>query len=271
MLAHRWRDTLTAHPKTRVVANVDDPLVVWAAGAAHEVTWVAGGAAWHSDAAACPECGSLLIRSATSWSCPGCGLARPEPTIEPRGNELRVAGTDYAYELALPGRANRGNLAIAVGARRRARRGSRAGTRGRGRRAPGLGPLRTPSTRQPRRDRAPRQESGRLGRDAQRDRRPPPRGPRHRCGRHQRARTRWSRPLVAVGRAVRAARGPQGDRDRASARPTSRSGSTTPGVEYRKDTRAPLLAAGAAEADPVVIAATYTNFLSISRELDRRG
>ena len=34
------------------------------------------------------------------------------------------------------------------------------------------------------------------------------------------------------------------------------------GVDYPKDTRAPLLAASAARDDPVVIAATYTNFLS---------
>ena len=41
------------------------------------------------------------------------------------------------------------------------------------------------------------------------------------------------------------------------------------GVDYRKDTRPPLLAARAAQHDPVVIAATYTNFLSLSRELAR--
>ena len=41
------------------------------------------------------------------------------------------------------------------------------------------------------------------------------------------------------------------------------------GVAYRKDTRAPLLAARSAHESPVVIAATYTNFLSLSRELDR--
>ena len=43
------------------------------------------------------------------------------------------------------------------------------------------------------------------------------------------------------------------------------------GVTYRKDTRDPLLAAMSAREDPVVIAATYTNFLTLSRELDRRG
>jgi UDP-N-acetylmuramyl tripeptide synthase len=41
------------------------------------------------------------------------------------------------------------------------------------------------------------------------------------------------------------------------------------GVAYHKDTRDPLLAARAAASSPVVIAATYTNFLAISRALER--
>ena len=43
------------------------------------------------------------------------------------------------------------------------------------------------------------------------------------------------------------------------------------GVTYTKDTRPPLLAASSATADPVVIAATYTNFLAVSRELARNA
>jgi len=43
------------------------------------------------------------------------------------------------------------------------------------------------------------------------------------------------------------------------------------GVSYTKDTRPPLIAAGSAREDPVVIAATYTNFLAVSRELARSG
>ena len=56
-----------AHRPSRrfaVVANADDPLVAWAASAASNVTWVAGGGEWHDDAAACPACGSLLDRDA---------------------------------------------------------------------------------------------------------------------------------------------------------------------------------------------------------------
>jgi UDP-N-acetylmuramyl tripeptide synthase len=270
MLAQRWHDTLTAHPKTRVVANVDDPLVVWAAAAAHEVTWVAGGAAWHSDAAACPACGALLTRSADAWSCPGCGLARPEPTIEPRDGELRVAGVDYPYEFALPGRANRGNLAIAVGAAA----------------ALGVSPERALAGAAD-----VREVSGRYAR--------------HRLGDHEvivllaKNPAGWVETLNVIddllpagrGTVVVAinARGPDG-RDpswlwdvpfeQLAGRRVIATGERATdlavrldhaGVGYRKDTRPPLVAAGAAEADPVVIAATYTNFLSISRELDRRG
>ena len=81
-----------------------------------QITWVAGGAEWHSDAAACPACGALLVRSETSWSCAACALARPEPTIAMHDTMLRVNGVDHPYELSLPGRANRGNIAMAVGA-----------------------------------------------------------------------------------------------------------------------------------------------------------
>jgi UDP-N-acetylmuramyl tripeptide synthase len=42
-------------------------------------------------------------------------------------------------------------------------------------------------------------------------------------------------------------------------------------VAYVKDTRDPLVAAQDAPENPVVIAATYTNFLAISRELADRG
>src|SRR5260221_3561174 len=116
MLAVRWHESLTAHPEVRVVANADDPLVAWAASAASKVTWVAAGGEWHADAAACPACGSLLQRDASSWSCAACGLHRPEPTVIPGPTTLLVGGVDYQVRASLPGRANRGNLALATAA-----------------------------------------------------------------------------------------------------------------------------------------------------------
>ena len=69
---------LAGLPRTPVVANVDDPMVVWAAGNAARVCWVAAGAGWLGDTATCPRCGALLRIPGSGWSC-RCGLARPEP------------------------------------------------------------------------------------------------------------------------------------------------------------------------------------------------
>ena len=56
MVANRWRAALAAAPHTAVIANADDPLVVWAAGAAAQVSWVGAGLSWQLDAAGCPSC-----------------------------------------------------------------------------------------------------------------------------------------------------------------------------------------------------------------------
>ena len=268
MLAVRWRNTLTAHPGVRVVANADDPLVTWAADANDRVTWVAGGAAWHSDAAACPACGALLARTAETWSCPGCSLARPEPSITPGRDAIRVDGRVLTYELALPGRANRGNLAMALGAAQ----------------AHGVDPERALRAIE-----GVRAVSGRYAR--------------HHVGGHEvivllaKNPAGWIETLEVIdellpdrnGTVVVAinARGPDG-RDpswlwdvpfeRLAGRAVVATGERATdlavrldcaGVDYRKDTRPPLVAALAATENPVVIAATYTNFLSISRELER--
>ena len=56
MLAGRWRRALAGADGTTVVANADDPLVVWGAGAAPRVVWVAAGLGWRLDAVGCPAC-----------------------------------------------------------------------------------------------------------------------------------------------------------------------------------------------------------------------
>jgi UDP-N-acetylmuramyl tripeptide synthase len=268
MLAVRWRDTLAAHPHVRVVANVDDPLVVWAAGAATAVTWVAGGAEWHSDAAACPACGELLARAEATWSCTACGLARPEPTVAPAPGALRVDGTDLPYVLALPGRANRGNVAMAVGAALAHGVNARDALRA-------IEQVRSASGRYGRHQVDGRELVVLLAKN--------PAG--------------WVETLEVIdellpdrtGTVVVAinARGPDG-RDpswlwdvpfeRLAGRNVVATGERATdlavrldhaGVSYRKDTRPPLTAARACTDEPIVIAATYTNFLSISRELDR--
>lgn len=60
-LAGSWRATFEGRPTTTVVANADDPLVVWGAGAATHVLWVAAGQPWTADASGCPRCGARIV------------------------------------------------------------------------------------------------------------------------------------------------------------------------------------------------------------------
>jgi UDP-N-acetylmuramyl tripeptide synthase len=103
-----WRSLGPQLPSTTVVANADDPLVVWAALGFTRQVWVAAGQAWTADAMVCPRCAQLLRReargSSTHWWCPSCGLQRPD-TIEPD-----------PVPLQLPGRCNQANAAMALAA-----------------------------------------------------------------------------------------------------------------------------------------------------------
>jgi len=115
LAAAKWRTSLGARPEIHVVANCDDPLVVWAARAAGSVTWVSTGQRWRIDATSCPNCGGRISWSGVEWSC-SCGLARPEPDIEGGGIAVEVGGRSFPVELQLPGRCNAANAAMAVAA-----------------------------------------------------------------------------------------------------------------------------------------------------------
>jgi UDP-N-acetylmuramyl tripeptide synthase len=262
MLAQRWRDALGQTPTCRVVANADDPLVVYAAATATNVTWVAGGAQWHDDATTCPQCGALLERAADDWWCDACGLRRPE-VVEQPVDALALA-------LALPGRANRANAAMALAA------------------ATVLGVATDAAL-----DAMARltSVSGRYAR--------------HRHAGHDvmvllaKNPAGWIETLDVIddvlgtgpGTVVVAinAHGPDG-RDpswlwdvpfeQLAGRSVIATGERATdlavrldnaGVEYRKDVRPPLVALTGAVEDPVIIAATYSNFLSVSRELAKRA
>jgi len=106
---------LTRLSGTVVVANADDPMVVWAAGDAARVCWVASGAGWLGDTATCPRCGSLMHTDGPAWHC-GCGLARPEPDWWLDGDLLHTGRQVTRLALRLPGRCNVGNAAQAVAA-----------------------------------------------------------------------------------------------------------------------------------------------------------
>ena len=134
-------------PPVTVVANADDPLVVWAAlPAGDRVRWVAAGQAWTADAMVCPRCAHLLNRgdvaeprpgapsaagvagpaeaaphSGADWWCTHCGLRRPTAsvTVTPTGActaRLSTPEGTITVSVQLPGRCNLANAAVAVSA-----------------------------------------------------------------------------------------------------------------------------------------------------------
>ncbi len=114
LVARRWREALAASG-CHVVANADDPLIVWAAASARGITWVAAGQRWHEDSWCCPQCGSHLRRDELGWRCGECGFARPAASWVLDGeNVIDSEGRLRELSLELPGRANRANAVIAL-------------------------------------------------------------------------------------------------------------------------------------------------------------
>jgi len=118
LLAALWRETLREQ-RVHVVANADDPMVVWAASVVEDVCWVAAGQRWLDDSWVCPECGGGIRREGSPggavWECVTCGLRRPEPHWRLDGDTVVAPdGARHRIELRLPGRVNRANAAIAL-------------------------------------------------------------------------------------------------------------------------------------------------------------
>jgi UDP-N-acetylmuramyl tripeptide synthase len=114
-LAGTWRRTFARRTGTVVVANADDPLVVWSAAEASSVLWVAAGQPWTLDASGCPGCGGRIAFDEGGWSCRQCELRRPPLDVHLEGTT--VVGPDRrrtVLDLPLPGRANRANAAMAL-------------------------------------------------------------------------------------------------------------------------------------------------------------
>jgi UDP-N-acetylmuramyl tripeptide synthase len=107
---------LIRSPLTTVVANADDPMVVWAAAPAARTIWVAAGSAWSSDTLTCPRCGHALDGTAQRWEC-ACGLVQPSATwTAGDGGATHYTGTTTPVPLRLPGRFNLGNAVMAIAA-----------------------------------------------------------------------------------------------------------------------------------------------------------
>ena len=125
MLAGRWRTATAALPDSAtVVANADDPMVVWGAQAAPRVIWVAAGISWRLDASGCPACDGRIDFGPASappgeatWSCT-CGFSRPSIDVWLEDGAMVTGEGRLPLDLALPGRCNRANAAMAVTAAR---------------------------------------------------------------------------------------------------------------------------------------------------------
>jgi len=115
LTARRWRQALATADNCMVIANADDPLIVWAASAAPLVTWVAAGQQWHEDSWCCPDCGSHLRRDELGWRCGECGFARPATRwVLSEDSVIDESGKVRELRLILPGRANRSNAMVAL-------------------------------------------------------------------------------------------------------------------------------------------------------------
>jgi UDP-N-acetylmuramyl tripeptide synthase len=114
-MSERWRGCLDSKDAAGVVvvANANDPLVVYAAIDAKNVRWCDVPTAWTGDAQSCPRCTRALTHTDSSWSCT-CGLARPTEITTHVNGELIVGLQRVALTLSIPGEFNRGNAALAA-------------------------------------------------------------------------------------------------------------------------------------------------------------
>ncbi|WP_114560248.1 Mur ligase family protein [Desertihabitans aurantiacus] len=126
-LGRSWRNALEAAGADGpvVVANAEEPLIVWAARTAREVVWVDTASRWQQDASLCPQCGAGLARTQPDpetgeggdWSCTGCDLAEPRAALKVRDGQIIDAdGRRWDPQLQVPGGFNIGNAAHALAA-----------------------------------------------------------------------------------------------------------------------------------------------------------
>ncbi|WP_280208078.1 Mur ligase family protein, partial [Nocardia cyriacigeorgica] len=116
MIERKLRAGLARHPDTVVIANCDDVLITSIAYDHPNVVWVAAGSGWAMDATSCPRSGEPIVWEGEHWRSTGADFQRPQPDWWLDGEKLRGPDEFTAeLRLALPGRANRGNAAQAVG------------------------------------------------------------------------------------------------------------------------------------------------------------
>lgn len=114
-MAERWYQCLSAGKGFggTVVANANDPLVVYAASDAADVRWCDVPTRWMADAKSCPRCTLALRHEAATWSC-SCGFAKPTTLATSLGDRLTVGGLKVPLNLSIPGAFNESNAALAL-------------------------------------------------------------------------------------------------------------------------------------------------------------
>ena len=116
------RKTVEMHPSMTVVANCHDVLMTSVAFDAPRVVWVSAGAGGLGDSVSNPRGDGHIVRTSEDWYATkplkdGREFRRPTPQWSVTDEGLTAPdGTTHPLDLALPGRANRGNAAQAVAA-----------------------------------------------------------------------------------------------------------------------------------------------------------
>ena len=117
IVAQKWKDALANLPKQcRILADADDPFVVWAAKDWNNTIWFSSGATGHLDASTCPSCGAVLQWSndGSSYSCK-CGFSKPKAVWVLHGEELVGPDNQKVTVISgIPGRAAISNAARAI-------------------------------------------------------------------------------------------------------------------------------------------------------------
>jgi UDP-N-acetylmuramyl tripeptide synthase len=124
-LVRHWRDTFGRIDwPTTIVANADDPLVVWSLRPVMgegdrglppiELVWVAGGHRWAGDGLVCRDDLVALGREGEDWWCDVCGQRRPSPTWRLADGVVHGPGVEQRLELGMPGDVNEVNALFAL-------------------------------------------------------------------------------------------------------------------------------------------------------------
>jgi lipid II isoglutaminyl synthase (glutamine-hydrolysing) len=114
-LAERWRKAFESHDDGElvIVANANDPLVVYAAEVRANTVWTDVPTTWIADALSCPKCTLAISHVGNSWHCT-CGFAKPVDLTSVLGDELVIDGEPVDLELSMPGEFNRSNATMAL-------------------------------------------------------------------------------------------------------------------------------------------------------------